>query len=155
MPALTMHPEKCTHCFQCELACTFVQTGSFGVYPSLVKVYQFDEEAAYTAYTCTQCDEAWCMMACPVDAIVERDGFKVVLEELCIGCRLCGLACPFGTIFFKQDGSKAAKCTTCLGEPACAVACPTGAIEWAEGPKDWGFSAWADKVSEGAALATV
>jgi len=48
----------------------------------------------------TKCDEAWCLHACPVDAIVlnPATGSKDVLEDVCVGCKVCTIACPFGTI---------------------------------------------------------
>ncbi len=67
--ALNIVPDKCTGCMQCELACAWVQTGTFAPSQSLIRVSVFDEEASYAPYTCVQCDEAWCMNACPVNAI--------------------------------------------------------------------------------------
>ena len=66
---LKILPEQCTGCTQCELACSWVQTGTFQPSQSLIRVNVFDEEASYAPYTCLQCDEAWCMTACPVNAI--------------------------------------------------------------------------------------
>ncbi|HRY07858.1 MAG TPA: 4Fe-4S dicluster domain-containing protein [Hyphomicrobiaceae bacterium] len=80
-------------------------------------------------YTCTQCAEAWCQQACPVNAITTNaDGVKIVHENLCVGCKVCTIACPFGTINYNASTGKVIKCDTCLGSPACAEACPTGAI---------------------------
>jgi len=146
---LNIIPEKCTGCMQCELACSWVQTGTFAPSQSLIRVYVFDEEASYAPYTCLQCDEAWCMTACPVNAIAvdESGGAKVVMEELCVGCHLCTIACPFGTVFTLPKTAKASKCNLCGGDPACVTACPTDAIEFVEIDKagDW-FGPWADKV---------
>jgi Fe-S-cluster-containing hydrogenase component 2 len=115
----------------------------------LIRVSVFDEEASYAPYTCLQCDEAWCMNACPVNAI-DIDpvtNAKVVLDKLCIGCHLCTLACPFGTVWTLPNNDKATKCNLCGGQPACATACPTAAIEYVEREQvfDW-FDAWTDKV---------
>ncbi len=128
---LAISPEKCTGCKQCELACSWVQTGGFQPARSLVRVHVFDEQASYAPYACLQCDEAWCMHACPVNAIDvdEVTGAKVVIDEACVGCKLCVIACPFGTIFYDKAEDVAAKCDLCAGDPACAHACPTGAIE--------------------------
>ncbi len=148
--ALQIHPEKCTGCKQCELACSWVQTGSFQPSRSLIRVNVFDEQASYAPYTCFQCDEAWCMQACPVNAIdVDPDsGAKIVIDEVCVGCKLCVIACPFGTVFFDKATDVAAKCDLCAGDPACAKACPTGAIEVGAGdPGAWiaGFGADVDR----------
>jgi carbon-monoxide dehydrogenase iron sulfur subunit len=133
--SLKIIPDKCTGCMQCELACSWVQTGSFQPSRSVIRVNVFDEEASYAPYTCFQCAEAWCMTACPVNAIATdpATGAKVVLGEVCVGCHLCTIACPFGTVFTLPQTDKASKCNLCGGSPACATACPTGAIEWAEG----------------------
>ncbi len=153
---LQIVPEKCTGCMQCELACSWVQTGTFAPSKSLIRVNVFDEEASYAPYTCLQCDEAWCMTACPVNAIAVDDdtGAKVVFESLCIGCHLCTLACPFGTVFTLPKTDKAAKCNLCGGAPACVTACPTDAIEFIEEDKldDW-FTRWTDRVNRNFAAA--
>ena len=80
--ALNIVPDRCTGCMQCELACSWVQTGTFAPSRSLIRVSVFDEEASYAPYTCLQCDEAWCMNACPVNAIAidPATGAKVVID---------------------------------------------------------------------------
>lgn len=147
---LNIVPDKCTGCMQCELACSWVQTGTFQPSRSLIRVNVFDEEASYAPYTCLQCDEAWCMTACPVNAIAldPETGAKLVMEELCIGCHLCTIACPFGTVYTLPTTDKASKCNLCGGDPACAVACPTAAIEVVDNGDagDW-FAPWGDKVN--------
>jgi Fe-S-cluster-containing hydrogenase component 2 len=148
--SLKIIPDKCTGCMQCELACSWVQTGTFQPSRSVVRVNVFDEEASYAPFTCVQCDEAWCMNACPVNAIAvdPLTRAKVVLDRVCVGCHLCTIACPFGTVFTLPGSDKAAKCNLCGGDPACATACPTGAIEWApaNGAGTW-FGPWGDKVN--------
>ena len=55
-----------------------------------------------------------------------------------MGCKLCTIACPYGTIFYNPDTEKAFKCNLCEGSPACAEACPTAAIEYVEAEtSDW------------------
>lgn len=149
---LTIVPERCTGCMQCELACSWVQTGNFQPSRSLIRVNVFDEEASYAPYTCTQCAEAWCMNVCPVNAIGidPASEAKVVNDALCVGCHLCTIACPFGTIFTLPHTGKAAKCNLCGGDPACAAACPTAAIDYVESaPQGAWFGAWAERVQGG------
>ena len=134
---LKIVPDKCTGCMQCELACSWVQTGTFKPSRSVVRVNVFDEEASYAPFTCLQCAEAWCMQACPVNAIAIDPvyGAKVVLSQACVGCHLCTIACPFGTVFTLPGTDLAYKCNLCGGQPACAAACPTGAITYIDA--DW------------------
>jgi Fe-S-cluster-containing hydrogenase component 2 len=100
----------------------------------VIRVHVFDEQASYAPYACFQCSEAWCMQACPVNAIDvdAQTGAKIVIDEVCVGCKLCVIACPFGTIFYDSQIDAATKCDLCAGDPACARACPTGAIAVAE-----------------------
>ena len=55
---------------------------------------------------------------------------KVVHENLCVGCKVCTIACPFGTINYNASTGKVIKCDLCQGNPACSDACPTGAITY-------------------------
>jgi len=106
-------------------------------------VHLFDDQASYAPYTCFQCDEAWCMNACPVNAIsISAAGAKVVSPELCVGCALCVIACPYGTVWYEPETHKAVKCDLCGGEPACVAACPTGAIEFAKPADDDWIGPW-------------
>ena len=131
MKALVIDPGKCTGCKQCEMACSYENEGVFNPSKSRIRVFDFHEEARFVPYTCTQCDEAWCQKACPVDAIsVDENGAKVISNALCVGCKVCTIACPFGTVNYAADTGKVIKCDLCGGDPACAKACPTEAITY-------------------------
>jgi Fe-S-cluster-containing hydrogenase component 2 len=147
--SLHLDPNKCTGCLQCEMACAWEKYQTFTIAKSRIKVFTFHHEGRFVPYTCTQCDEAWCLIACPVDAI-ELDpvtGAKIVLEPTCVGCKVCTIACPFGTINYVAQTGKVQKCDLCDGAPACAKACPTGAITYVDA--DWTglgkMRAWAGK----------
>jgi anaerobic carbon-monoxide dehydrogenase iron sulfur subunit len=151
--SLKIEPAKCTACRQCEVACSFTHTGSFNPSRSRIRVFMFESEARNVPYTCTQCAEAWCQRACPVDAIANdaRLGAKVVNDAVCVGCKVCTIACPFGTINYVQATGKVAKCDLCGGDPACAKACPTAAITYV-GADATGWDrmrAWAAKTDAG------
>ena len=68
--ALLIDPAKCTSCLQCEMACSFENEGVFNPAKSRIKIFEFEHGARAIPYTCTQCAEAWCLHACPVEAIV-------------------------------------------------------------------------------------
>ena len=152
--SLSIDPDKCTGCLQCELACSLEHEGAFNPSKSRIKVITFEAKGRFVPYTCTQCAEAWCLEACPTHAItIDRaTGAKMVSDALCVGCKVCTIACPFGTINFNQSTGKVIKCDLCEGEPACASACPTEAITFVDA--NWtGFDkmqAWAAKASSGA-----
>ena len=119
--SLYLDPDKCTGCLQCEMACSYENYGVFNPAKSRIKVFEFHDSGRKVPYTCTQCDEAWCMHACPVEAIKLdlATGAKIVLEDVCVGCKVCTIACPFGTINYVQDTGKVQKCDLCFDHPAC------------------------------------
>ena len=139
MKVLRITPQRCTGCMRCEIACSYEQSGVFQPAKSVIRISPFEAHTSYAPYTCTQCDEAWCMVACPVNAItISPVGAKVILNDLCVGCKLCTIACPYGTVFYDPDTDKATKCDLCGGAPACASACPTQAIEYVDAESaDW------------------
>ena len=132
--ALLIDPEKCTSCLQCEMACSFEQEGIFNPAKSRIKVFEFEHGLKAIPYTCTQCSEAWCLHACPVEAITvnAETGAKEVNPNTCVGCKVCTIACPFGTVNYNADTGKVVKCDLCGGDPACAKACPTDAITYVD-----------------------
>ncbi|MEE8302123.1 MAG: 4Fe-4S dicluster domain-containing protein [Candidatus Tectomicrobia bacterium] len=150
MKVLRITPERCTGCMRCELACSYMQTGTFQPSKSVIRVSSFEAYTSYAPYTCTQCAEAWCMTACPVEAItISSAEAKVVMDDVCVGCKLCTIACPYGTMFYNPETEKAIKCNLCDGQPACVDACPTDAIEYVEAETtDW-LGAFAAKRSAG------
>ncbi len=147
--SLLIDPDLCTSCLQCEMACSFEHEGAFNPAHSRIKVFEFEHGKRAIPYTCTQCAEAWCMHACPVEAITKNPatGAMEVDEAICVGCKVCTIACPFGTINYVQATGKVAKCDLCGGDPQCVAACPTGAIKYVDA--DWtGYErmrAWATR----------
>ena len=151
LKSLYLDPQKCTGCLQCEMACALEHTGSFNPAQSRIKIFDFEHEGRKVPYTCTQCAEAWCLNACPVEAIAvdAATGAKVVIDANCVGCKVCTIACPFGTVNYNTATGKVIKCDLCQGDPACAKACPTGAITYVDA--DWTgidkMRAWAAKAN--------
>ena len=128
--SLVIDAQKCTSCLQCEMACSLEHDGNFNPARSRIKVFEFEHGLHSIPYTCTQCEQAWCMQACPTRAI-SNDltlGAKLVDNNLCVGCKVCTIACPYGTINFHVPSGKVAKCDLCHGAPKCVESCPTGAL---------------------------
>jgi len=124
-------PSRCTACRTCELACSFKHTD--GKTPGLSRIRAFMKtEGRNMILTCFQCDDALCVKACPVQALVrnEETGSIEVLDRRCIKCGACAGACPFGHIENDKKSEIAIKCDLCGGDPACAAFCPTKTLEY-------------------------
>jgi len=147
--SLRIDSERCTGCLQCELACSLEKEGLFNPSRSRIKVFHFHDDARCVPYTCTQCADAWCAAACPVEAITlnAATGAREVDANTCVGCKVCTIACPFGAINYDRASGKAIKCDLCAGNPACVRACPTGALSFVDA--NWtGYDRmrrWADR----------
>jgi len=109
---------------ECEYMFHRANPGTF----SLLEVAEF---AAY----CRQCQDAFCVVACPRQALERQpDGVIKRFNMRCVGCKSCVLACPFGTIFPEVINYITAKCDLCLNQrrehpdyvPACVKSAPAG-----------------------------
>ena len=130
---ITVNPDECTGCRLCELACSLKNVGEFNPARSRIHVAGFEEEFSLPVL-CFQCEKPSCAEVCPFDAITKEEatGIVRVSEDLCTGCKMCIVACPFGNIAFSSDQKIAVKCELCDGEPECVNICPTRALEFKE-----------------------
>jgi len=137
--------ERCLGCKSCELACAVEHSRSKNLQeamtenPSPVARLKVARGTSYSIpLQCLQCEDAPCIQICPSKALRRPDPNSPIGidQELCIGCKCCLLACPFGVIRLDRQGRSIIKCDQCLervgrGErPACVLACPTGALEF-------------------------
>ena len=91
--------------------------------------------------SCLHCETPACVTVCPTGASYKRaeDGIVLVNPDVCIGCKLCSWACPYGAREYDYSHGVMKKCTLCVDRiynenfveedrvPACVKACPTGA----------------------------
>lgn len=151
--------KRCVGCYGCVVACKaehFTRPGIMwarvlkaesGTYPMVRRLS--------LPILCMHCRNPACLPVCPTGATKQQDdGIVTIDPELCIGCRYCMQACPYGARYFSDvEGSYFAglptpyeeagadqhpsgvveKCDFCLDrvqqglEPACVTNCMTKA----------------------------
>ncbi len=88
---------------------------------------------------CQHCENPVCLQVCPVQAITKReDGIVILDTNICIGCRYCSWACPYGAPQFDQEKGVMTKCDFCANlqdqglNPACVDACVMRCLDYGE-----------------------
>ncbi|MDH4274438.1 MAG: 4Fe-4S dicluster domain-containing protein [Gammaproteobacteria bacterium] len=111
---------------------------------------------SFVTSACNHCADPACMKACPVsnpndptnehNAIFKRaaDGIVIINDTVCIGCKQCIAACPYGAPQFNRTTRKVEKCTLCVHRlydssgkrtalwPACVTSCVGNALRLVE-----------------------
>jgi Fe-S-cluster-containing dehydrogenase component len=158
--------DKCTGCDTCTIACKSENNtrpmgspmpfkNGRGVLPDHVS-YRWvvkkesgeypTPKVAFVTSACNHCEHPACQPACPVGAISKRveDGIVLIDQDVCIGCKRCIHACPYGAPQFNSVTEKVEKCTFCVHrlydtdgartgfEPACVTSCVGNALHLVE-----------------------
>lgn len=141
---IVVNIEKCLACKSCEIACALVHSKSKILEQAVAESPRPQRMVTVEAagefgvpIQCRHCEAAPCVEICPTGAIRRQSEQApvVVDEDLCIGCKLCMLICPFGVLRIGPEGRTVIKCDMCLEllekgqEPACVEACPSGALK--------------------------
>lgn len=157
---LVIDLDTCVGCHACAVNCKEWNAGGHmapltdtdpygaapeGVWFNRVHAYEAGDGAegrtVHFPRSCLHCAEPACVTVCPTGASYKRaeDGIVLVNEDLCIGCKLCSWACPYGAREYDADAGVMKKCTLCVDRiynetldeadrvPACVSACPASA----------------------------
>lgn len=137
--------EKCLACRSCQVQCAVEHSRARELVAAIrerpaprarVRVEAVDGLAV--PLQCRHCADAPCVRVCPSRALEKAgpDDPVSVVNERCIGCRLCVLACPFGLIDMDESGNAVVNCDLCVERlkrdrlPACVEGCPTKALRF-------------------------
>ena len=157
---LVIDLDTCVGCHACAVSCKEWNTGGeagilpdydrYGSQPDGVwynRVHSYESEREGCSRTvnvprsCLHCENPLCVTVCPTGASFKRaeDGIVLVDTDLCIGCKLCAWACPYGARELDEVTGVMRKCTLCVDriydetlppaerEPACVASCPAKA----------------------------
>lgn len=136
-------PGKCYACLTCVVECAYNKADAGEDAPldgNLIANANLTIEAVgdqAVPLFCHHCEDAPCVTVCPTGAVSREteDGPVIVDQELCIGCKACIVACPFGVMRLSPAGKTAVKCDLCIDRlkkgklPVCVTSCPSGALE--------------------------
>lgn len=118
-----IHNNKdCIGCRACEMACK--DKNGLPAGPRFRRVlYEeggtFPDVFAYKVnFSCNHCERPACLPTCPTGAIFKRadNGVVDIDSTLCIGCRRCEAACPYGAPQFDVEAGVVKKCNFCIDE---------------------------------------
>ena len=154
-------PYKCIGCKVCEVVCAVSHSNQEGKtvgtmdIPLMPKLFLVKTPHVTMPIQCRHCEDAPCANVCPVGAISQIDNTIIVDEGVCVGCKTCMMACPFGAMdlvplyqdgevvmqevlqletedgFVRKKCMVANKCDLCTGRgggPACVESCPKKAL---------------------------
>ena len=110
--AMVIDLQRCTGCGGCMISCKSENNVQDGfAWSSRIKktVGKFPNvRYEFMPTLCNHCENAPCVKACPTSAMHIAEG-EIVMHnpEICIGCKTCKAACPYGVIFYNRKKPKA------------------------------------------------
>ncbi len=99
--------EHCDGCLSCVTACQEEHSWDQGANWMYILYFEDSTPGGRNALIrpCQHCTDAPCEKVCPTTARHTRDSDGLVLTDydVCIGCRYCQVACPYGVNYFQWE----------------------------------------------------
>ncbi|WP_323172542.1 4Fe-4S ferredoxin N-terminal domain-containing protein [Natrialba sp. PRR66] len=123
--------ETCDGCLSCVVACNEEHNWNDGANWMYILAYEdgtvespdadeFEDtrDFNYLIRPCQHCTDAPCEKVCPTTARHTREDGGLVLTDynVCIGCRYCQVACPYGVNYFQWEDPESEAPSEDLGE---------------------------------------
>jgi len=129
MKKLFIDYEICNKCPECVVKCSYI------FHPGNNGITSLREQIAFL-FACRRCDDYPCVNACPANALKRNNGIIERSNFLCISCKSCAIACPFGTIAVDLLLYLTTRCDICTGSRVkekdrfiCVNSCPYSALK--------------------------
>ena len=90
------NPDMCIACNACMKTCVKHAYMRGKLSKKMLDVLTL--ESGKMPNQCRQCDDAPCANVCPTGSLHIANSCVELCEEICIGCKLCTIACPYGAI---------------------------------------------------------
>ncbi len=142
---LLHNSDQCIGCQACEVHCK--TNKNLGPGPAPTKIITVGPvlrdhrpRVQFVDMPCFHCEEPWCAKVCPTGAMQRResDGIVFIQHSLCVGCKSCIIACPWGAPQWDPVLRKPVKCDYCKDrldqglQPACVTKCVTQCLSLVE-----------------------
>ena len=140
---LLQDQKRCIGCLSCEVHCKSNKGLPPG--PRLGQIIAVGPKLVgevprmgFVFMPCFHCSDPWCVPVCPTGAMRKRpkDGIVYVEQSLCVGCKSCISACPWGAPQWQPQLGKVIKCDYCMDridqglKPACVSKCVTHCLHF-------------------------
>lgn len=131
MKKLFIDYDKCLSCDKCTVKCSYI------MHPENNGIISLREEIAFL-FACRRCEDYPCVNSCPNGALKREENIVKRSNVLCVSCKSCSIACPFGTILTDIIPYLVSRCDLCNGRikeneiPECVGSCKLDALKFVE-----------------------